>query len=99
MGIRHSRRPDLQKVWKPEYERRPSLVRQLWTTLSDMTEEPIDYDELQRLWNAADRHVNCENHKDAVSVDEYGVFHISCRSCGRFGFADEDGARSLGWIE
>lgn len=54
VGIRYPGvRADLQKVFKPECERRTALVRQLWITVSDMSEGQINFESLQKLWESA----------------------------------------------
>jgi hypothetical protein len=63
--------------------------------------EQVDFTELEKFYNdsANDRKQCPTGHRDALSIDENGVYHINCKACGVSGMTSESGARALGWIE
>lgn len=62
--------------------------------------DPVNYVELEELFNEmAKTPQDCSHGNSEVSEMEGRSFRFYCPGCGRVGFAVEDAARRLGWIE
>ena len=64
-----------------------------------MADTPINYADLEALYNYANAQTGVCDHTKAEVTKDSGAYVFSCPDCGRFGVAAEDAARKLGWIE
>ena len=68
--------------------------------MSEPVTPKIDYAELERVYReASERQPRCGHADATLTVDEIDCYTMHCNSCGVHGYANEEGARGLGWIE
>lgn len=68
--------------------------------MSEPVTHKLDYSELERLYTEAFTCTPRCSHADSeLTADEQGCYTMHCNSCGVHGYANEESARRLGWIE